>query len=117
MRAARCVAALAASVALAGCLGSDSNSPPAASGGATIGTPVQLTDCSDWNSAGPSRRAAIIEAVRIVSGGPTGSPAGKGPTLPDDKAYNLFDVSCRPDFSKRFRLYKLYERAAAFEGR
>ncbi len=113
----RCAAVLAASVVLTGCLGSDSNSPPAAGGGATIGTPVRLTDCSDWNAAGPAQRSAIIEAVRTVSGGPTGSPGGRGAVLPDDKAYNLFEAQCRPDFSKRFRLYKLYERAAAFEGR
>ena len=117
MGAARCLAALAACVTMAGCLGSDSNAPPAAGGGAAIAIPVALTDCSDWNSAGPAQRTAIIGSVAAVSGGRTGSPAGRGRTLPEDKAYNLFDVSCRPDYSKRFRLYKLYERAAAFQGR
>jgi hypothetical protein len=113
----RCGALLAASMFIGGCLGSDSNTPPAASGGATLGTPVQLTSCSDWNGAGPAQRSAIIEAVRTVSGGPTGSPAGNGVVLPNDRAYNLFETQCRPDYANHFRLYKLYERAAAFQGR
>jgi hypothetical protein len=112
-----CATVIAASAALTGCFGSsDSNAPPP-SGGPTIATPVRLTDCSDWNAAGPSQRSAIIEAVRTVSGGPTGSPGGHGAVLDNDKAYNLFDAQCRPEFSKRFRLYKLYTRAAAFQGR
>ena len=111
-----CAVVIGASAVLTGCLGSDSNAPPA-SAGPTIATPVRLTDCSDWNAARPQQRSAIIEAVRTVSGGPTGSPGGNGAVLENDKAYDLFDAQCRPEFSKRFRLYKLYTRAAAFQGR
>jgi hypothetical protein len=115
--AARGVAALAASLALAGCLGSDSNAPPSGGAGATIGPPVRLASCSDWKSAGPAQRSAIIEAVQEVSGGPTGSPAGRGAVLKTDDAYDLFEAQCRPDYATSFRLYKLYTRAAAFQGR
>jgi hypothetical protein len=44
-----------------------------------------------------------------------GTGSRKGATLPNDKAYDLFEGACRPDFSKRFKLYKLYTRAAAFQ--
>jgi hypothetical protein len=113
-----CVAAVGVSAALTGCLGSGSSGGPAPqSGGPTLATPIRLTDCSDWRKASPSQRSAIIEGVRSFTGGPTGSPAGQGPVLDDDKAYNLFEVDCREPFAKRFKLYKLYGRAAAFGGR
>jgi hypothetical protein len=108
---------IGASAALAGCLGSGSSSTPPSNAGATLGTPVRLTDCSDWLAAGPAQRSAIIEAVRTISGGPTGSPGGNGPVLDNDTAYNLFDVDCRVGYAKHFRLYKLYTRAASFQGR
>jgi hypothetical protein len=103
-------------LALAGCLGSGDGTP-SQSAGPTFGTPVRLADCSDWRAATPSQRSAVIEGVRAVSGGPTGSPAGNGAVLPDDRAYELFDNYCQADFAKRFKLYKLYTRAAAFGGR
>jgi hypothetical protein len=84
--------------------------------GPAFGTPIRLADCSDWRTASPAQRSAVIEAVRAVSGGPSGSPAGHGPVLDDEQAYNLFERSCREDFAKRFILYKLYTRAAAFGG-
>jgi hypothetical protein len=35
----------------------------------------------------------------------------------DDKdAYNLFNRYCEHEFARGFKLYKLYERAAAFTG-
>ncbi len=104
-----------ASLALAGCLGSD-GSGSSQNAGPTFGTPIRLADCSDWRTATPSQRSAVIEGVKSVVGGPTGSPAGTGPVLEDDQAYNLFERDCREDFAKRFKLYKLYARAAAFGG-
>ncbi|MBN1527565.1 MAG: hypothetical protein JW895_00770 [Thermoleophilaceae bacterium] len=51
-----------------------------------------------------------------MSGGPTGSPAGTGAVLSDERAYELFEGYCKAGFAKRFKLYKLYTRAAAFGG-
>jgi hypothetical protein len=84
--------------------------------GPAFGTPIRLADCSDWLKARPSARSAFIDGVKAVSGGPTGSPAGNGRVLPDDRAYNLFEVNCREPYAKRFILYHLYTRAAAFQG-
>jgi hypothetical protein len=44
------------------------------------------------------------------------SPAGRGSVLDDKDAYNLFDRYCANQFARGFKLYKLYERAAAFSG-
>lgn len=115
--AARAQVALAlvlASAALAGCFGGGPASVQNA--GPAFGTPIRLASCSDWITASPAQRSALLEGIKAVSGGPTGSPAGHGNVLNDDRAYNLFEVGCRPDFAKQFQLYKLYTRAAAFGG-
>ena len=36
--------------------------------------------------------------------------------LDDKRAYKLFDSLCAQHFARAFKLYKLYERAAAFVG-
>lgn len=43
-------------------------------------------------------------------------PSGSGSVLDDKQAYDLFDNYCKNDFARGFKLYKLYERAAAFAG-
>jgi hypothetical protein len=71
-------------------------------------------DCSDWRKATPSERSGIVKVIRGFAGGPTGDPGRRGATLPDDKAYDLFEGYCRRDFARGFKLYKLYTRAASF---
>ena len=39
-----------------------------------------------------------------------------GPVLDDERAYNLLQGYCANRFARGFKLYKLYERAAAFVG-
>jgi hypothetical protein len=109
-----CLALIAACAALSGCLGGGGTPGTA---GPTLGTPIRLPDCSAWTRSSPSERSGIIAGVRAVAGGPTGSPTGRGAVLDDDKAYALFDGYCKADFAKAFKLYKLYTRAAGFEGR
>ena len=41
-------------------------------------------------------------------------PGGHGAVLNDDKAYRLFQNYCAQPFAARFKLYRLYNRAAAF---
>lgn len=97
---------------LSGCSGS--GGAPPEQGGARIGTPVRLADCTDWRRADVRERFGTIRDLRDFAGGPVGSPAGHGATLDDDKAYKLFQNYCREDFALHFKLYKLYTRAAAF---
>jgi hypothetical protein len=108
------VAALAlAATFLGGCLGSDEPANPS-SAGADIGAPVKLADCAHWRAAGPRQRAGTVREIREFAGGPTGSGNTRGATLADDRAYKLFQSYCERDFATKFKLYKLYTRAASF---
>jgi hypothetical protein len=109
------VAALVAGLALSGCLGGSSSGGRPQSGGARIGTPLQLADCRDWHKATPAERQGTIEQLRAFAGGAVGESRGlRGATLDDDAAYQVLDDSCRHDYARGFKLYKLYTRAAAF---
>jgi hypothetical protein len=98
---------------LAGCSGSGS---PPNDPGASFGVPVELANCRDWNAATVAERLAVVRQIRAFAGGPTGTlPGQNGATIPDDKAYDLFKGWCDQSFTKDFKLYKLYTRAASFQ--
>ena len=100
---------------LAACGGSGSGQP-AAEQGADLGQPPSLADCSDWRQANVRERYGTIRQIRDFAGGPVGSvPGGHGATLPDDRAYKLFERWCGNGYARGFKLYKLYTRAAAFD--
>jgi hypothetical protein len=113
----RAAVALAA-LALSGCMGGSAMEGQAAlDAGPRIGAPTQLVKCADWNEADVRERYGTIAAIRDFAGGPTGSPSGRGATLEDDRAYELFEGWCARSYARGFKLYKLYTRAAAFSGR
>ena len=108
--------ALLLCTALGGCLGGGGSDGPAAQGGATIGGAVRLADCAGWREAGPAQRRDTIVDIREFAGGLVGyGQPGRAPTLPDERAYDLFEGACKPDYARGFKLYKLYTRAAAFQ--
>jgi hypothetical protein len=114
-RRAALAAAVLSGLALGGCLGGDSSGGRPASAGARIGTPLSLADCGDWRKATPSEREGTVRALRDFAGGPVGEGSGRhGATLEDGRAYQVLDDSCRQEFARSFKLYKLYTRAAAF---
>jgi hypothetical protein len=115
-RAKALAAALLGAVALGGCFGGGSGGQAPVSGGA-IGGSIRTADCAGWRAAGPSQRQATIRDIRAFAGGPVGEAPRDGATLTDEKAYDLFEGSCKPDFARGFKLYKLYTRAAAFQKR
>jgi hypothetical protein len=59
-----------------------------------------------------------VVQLRLVAGGPVGSSNGiqNGPVLDDPQAYTLLQSYCRNYLARGFKLYKLYNRAAAFRG-
>ena len=70
-----------------------------------------------------SRTAAANNAKKNIGNNETSvvgnnasSPAGRGSILDDKQAYDLFNSWCSTSFARGFKLYKLYERAAAFSG-
>jgi hypothetical protein len=113
----KAVAALAALTGLlaAGCSASGSEESAPHGVGARIGVPLRLAECSDWQAADVAERLGTVRQLRDFAGGPTGSPAGHGAVLEDERAYDLLQGYCSAEFAEAFKLYKLYTRAAAFQ--
>jgi hypothetical protein len=118
--------ALVATVAIAlapiasGC-GSDSSTQPELGVGPSVGAPINLADCTDWNQADTAERLGTIDQLERFAGGPVvggsaSDPSGTGAVLDDDRAYDLLTGYCEPELARGFKLYKLYVRAAAFSG-
>jgi hypothetical protein len=108
-------------VALLGGCGGGSSTQPQVDVGPNVGQPINLADCHDWNQANTEQRLGTIQQLKDFAGGPVvgnnaSSPAGRGSVIDDKDAYNLFNRYCEQDFARGFKLYKLYERAAAFTG-
>jgi hypothetical protein len=111
---------LVAVLALVGC-GGGSSTQPQVGVGPNVGQPISLADCNDWNQANTEQRLGTIDQLKGFASGPivgnnASSPSGRGSVLDDKDAYNLFNRYCAQSFARGFKLYKLYERAAAFTG-
>jgi hypothetical protein len=111
---------LAAGALIAGC-GGGSSSEPQVDAGPNVGQPISLADCDDWRQANTEQRLGTIAQLRNFAGGPVignnaSSPSGTGSVLDDKQAYDLFEGWCSQSYARGFKLYKLYERAAAFTG-
>lgn len=114
--AARALACVAIALFVAGC-GSDSGERAAVAGPyAGVGDELRLADCEDWREGDVDTRLDTITALTDFSGGPSGTPGGRGAVLDQDQAYDLFEASCRHEYAAAFNLYKLYTRAAGFIG-
>jgi hypothetical protein len=119
-RLALAAAATLVAAALAGC-GSSSTAPPPGAG-PNVGASINLADCSDWNRATTEERLGTLQQLKNFAGGPVvgvsgNAPAGRGAVLDDKQAYDVLSNYCKPTFARGFKLYKLYDRAAAFAGR
>jgi hypothetical protein len=101
--------------ALAGCSESGGD-PPVTGAGTGIDVPLRLADCTDWSAASVAEKLGTVERIETFAGGPTGSPAGRGSTIPRDQAYEVLEGWCENEFADSFKLYKLYTRASAFQG-
>ncbi len=120
---ARTAVALIGCIALlAGCGGSSGSKEPKEPRSADVLAPsvgsVRSADCSDWKKGKIDQRRSTVVRLRKFAGGPVGSSAGikRGPVLDDQRAYKVLDSYCKRYFARGFKLYKLYERAAAFVG-
>jgi hypothetical protein len=114
-----CLAVAVAALALASCGGSDVE-PPSVGGGSNAVEPGSLgkLTCGDWNRGSLHTRGAIVEELRLFSGGPvTGEGVkGTGAVLEDEQAYELFERRCEGAYAEHFLLFKLYTHAAGFAG-
>jgi hypothetical protein len=112
---------LLAIVAVAAGCGGGSNTQPQVDVGPNVGQPISLADCNDWEQANTEQRLGTIKQLKDFAGGPVvgnnaSSPSGRGSVLDDKQAYDLFNGWCSQSYARGFKLYKLYERAAAFSG-
>ena len=76
------------------------------------GKALQSASCEQWLAATPQQRAAIVDVLHDVVGGPT--PYGPAKALSADEATALFDRRCPAPYARGWLLYELYTRAAAF---
>lgn len=106
-------AALVAAVALTACGGGGDAEPKAQPLGEKLGGSVaQLASCADWDGGARDRKLATVADIRNqVNRTDTGIDS---PPLSDAEAVQLFDQECAQPYSKGFRLYVLYARAAGF---
>jgi hypothetical protein len=109
----RRAAAILVTLAAAGC-GSDGEQAPRAQpvGEANQGSVVQVADCRDWRKGSLAEKRATVVALRGQLT-PQSSETAESP-LPDERALEILDNSCRPAYASSLRLYKLYVRAQAF---
>ena len=109
-------AAVAVLVVLALALRTRGDQAPAAVSPAVNGT-VRLATCQDWNRAtAPQRFGTLRVLAKLSAGQVPGRPELRGPALDDQQAYDTLDRSCAPALASAFKLYKLYDRSAAFVG-
>jgi hypothetical protein len=114
--------ALVAAALLAGCGGDDRETaaPAAKDGGKeaesvgrrSAGSVVQFADCNDWRRGTKAERQATVVELRDQLT-QQGERSNESP-LSDDRAYEIFQKACKPDFAGSLRLYKLYARAQGF---
>ena len=95
--------------------------PPKPGAAPDVGQPISLADCNDWNQANTEQRLGTITQLKGFAGGPivgnnASAPSGMGAVLDDQDAYDLLGRWCDKRFARAFKLYKLYERAAALTG-
>lgn len=76
------------------------------------GSVAQLADCAYWRSASREQRLATIADIRGQHT-PQQSETGASP-LSDERAYEVFERACKPEFADSLRLYKLYVRVQGF---
>jgi hypothetical protein len=106
-------AAVVAAAAAAGCGGDDGRSSAAQPVGKEVaGSVVQYADCGDWRAGTRAQRLVTIERLRGQLT-PQRSASAASP-LSDERAYQLLDKACTPDFAASLRLYKLYVRMQGF---
>ena len=108
--------AMAVLIALALVLRTRGDEAPAAAS-PSVNSTIRLATCQDWNRATAPQRFGTLRALAELSAGQVpGRPELRGPALDDQQAYDTLERSCAPTLARAFKLYKLYDRSAAFVG-
>jgi hypothetical protein len=75
------------------------------------GSVAPLALCRDWNAGSEAEKQATVADIRSSLTPQTQEESRT--SLSDERAYALFERTCRHDFAQGFQLYKLYAQAAA----
>ena len=109
-------AAVALLVVLALVLRTRGDGAPAAAS-PSVNSTIRLATCQDWNRATAPQRFGTLRVLAELSAGQVpGRPELRGPALDDQQGYDMLERSCAPPLASAFKLYKLYDRSAAFVG-
>ena len=111
------LAALVAVALAAGCGGGADSQPSAAApakpvGDESAGSVAQFANCGDWKGGTEAERRATVKVLRGYLT-PQRSKTAAGP-LADDRAYEVFQKACAPDYADSLRLHKLYVKVQGF---
>jgi uncharacterized protein YceK len=103
---------------LSGCGSVSQGSTVGAHNSVDVGESARSDTCAQWQAGTVAQRHGALARLRKFASSPVGSSAGiqNGHVLDDTRAYKLFQSFCSQHFARAFKLYKLYERAAAFLG-
>jgi len=109
----RLAALVAVTLAGAGCGAGDEPRPAAKPvGDVSAGSVAQFADCGDWRAGTEAERRATVEVLRGQLT-PQRSASAASP-LADERAYEVFEKACAPDYAESLRLHKLYVRVQGF---
>jgi hypothetical protein len=114
-----CVALILSCVALvSGCGGTAHSSTLGLHSSLDVGESARSDTCEQWQKGTVAERHGTLIRLRKFAESPVGSSQGlqNGHALTDEQGYKLFQSFCSKHFARGFKLYKLYERAAAFVG-
>ncbi len=113
---------LALACLAAGCGGDDEREGPGRASAAApaaqpvgperAGSVVQYAACEDWRAGTPAERRATVDELRGQLTSQTSE--SEASPLRDEKAYEILQKACSPDYAGSLRLYKLYVRAQGF---
>jgi hypothetical protein len=110
---------LAACLALlSGCGGVSQGSTIGEHSAVDVGESARSDTCAQWQAGSVAQRHGALIRLRKFAASPVGSSSGlqHGHVLSDQRAYKIFQSFCSKHYARAFKLYKLYERAAAFLG-
>lgn len=79
----------------------------AGAGGALSQVPA--AECSQWRRGTPRQRRYVVEELGALF------DRKDGARLPPDYAEGVLDRACADEFGSAFKLWKVYERALAFQ--
>ena len=81
-------------------------------GPVTAGSVARLAQCRDWRGGSHAEKTATVYDVRSQIN--LEDATVEIPALTDEEAYGLFQRACSEDFTRGFRLYKIYARATGY---